>query len=315
MCYTDSQAGGSITSNPSPGEICGVLIEVDHLKVTLTSEQIKTFRAFLSASLVRYGMDAADIADHVCRIEPSGKEREALKHFKMGSMRCPCKELKLGGVQRARRKKMREAVQNALNEKRPLSHARAYALYLLLINSTKAVAWRRAHPKERDQALELMHSPQHWPFSIPPDLADRTPPQQYPAVALTPHGVVALADALTEALREQKLIRRAKDDTRACIIATLREMHDECNDALVARLRLASGFRPIHVTEEEVPIESEIVRRQGFTSFTRRTTVVRDWKVPPPDGAREPDRWEYLQAMLWDQWCLFESLASDTTHT
>ena len=285
------------------------------MRVTLTPEQVKTFRAFFSASLARYGMDAADLADHVCRVEPTGKEREELKQFKMGSMRCPCKELRLGGLRPARRKKMREAVQNALNGNRPLSHARAYALYLLLINSKKAVAWRRAHPKERDPALELMHSPKHWPFSFPPDLAGRTPPQQYPAVGLTPHGVVALADALTEALRVRKLIRRAKDDTRACIIATLRGMHDECNNALVARLRLASGFRPVHVMEEDVSIKSEIVRRQGVTSFTRRAIVVRDWKIPPPGDAREPDRWEYLQAMLWDQWCLFESLASDTTHT
>ena len=291
------------------------MIEVDQLKLTLTPDHVKAFRTVLLASLARYGMDAADLADHVCRVEPTGKEREELKHFKMGSMRCPCKDIKLGDLQATRRKKMREVVQNALNEKRPLSHARAYALYLLLINSTKAVAWRRAHPKERDPALEFMHSPQHWPFSVPPDLAEWAAPQQYPAVGLTPHGVVALADALTEALRGRKLIRRAKDDTRACIIATLRGMHDECNDALVARLRLASGFRPVHVTEEEVPIKSEIVRRQGVASFTRRAIVVRDWKIPPPDGAREPDRWEYLQAMLWDQWCLFESVASDTTRT
>jgi hypothetical protein len=288
---------------------------VGRMGVRLTAEHLKTFRTVLSTSLAHYEMTAADLVDHVCRVEPTGKEREELAQFKMGSMRCPCEELGLGDLPATRRRKMREAVQNALSEKRPLSHARAYALYLLLINSEKALAWRRAHAEERDPALELMHSPQHWPFSVPPDLAEWTPPKEYPAVALTPHGVVALANVLTEALRGRKLIRGAKDDTRDCIFETLREMHNECNDALVARLRLASGSRRVHVTVEEVPIKSEIVRRQGVTSFTRRRTVVRDWKTPPPDDAAEPDRWQYLQAMLWDQWCSFESLASDTAPT
>lgn len=285
------------------------------MRVTLTSEHAKTFRAVLSASLDRYGMKTADLVDHDCRVEPNAKERENLAEFGgyvMGSLRCPCKELSLGGSRAMRRKRMRVIVQNARNEKRPLSHARAYALYLLLINSKKAVAWRRTHPEVRDPAIEPLFSPPPLGFTLPPGLGERTPPKQYPEVGLTPRGVVALADVLTEALREKKLIRGAKDDTRDCIVATLRGMYNECNHALVARLRLAAGRRRVHVMVKEEPIKSELVRRNtGITLLTRRAIVVRDCDTPPPDDATEPDRWQHLQAMLWDQWRTFGNIASD----
>ena len=276
----------------------------------LTPEETEVFRELLRSSLQRYGMMAADIADHKCAYAPDPVAKKNFDAISMGFAPCVCKSIKRQS--RSLRDSVKSAVQNALNQARAPLHSRAYALIRLLETSEKAREWRRAHPGAKDPLIELhFRHPVSLRFLWPPILP-YAPPERYPEVALTPHGVERLADVLVGELSRRKMIRQAKCDVRNAISDILREMHDNCNEAFVQRIEYSSNFRRVDMTTETVPIKSKVVReRAGIETTTHTTYAVRKRSMPRPEGATDADTFRWLDAMLWDQWALFGKLARE----
>ncbi|MGB8965275.1 MAG: hypothetical protein WCB99_06515 [Candidatus Cybelea sp.] len=252
------------------------------------------------------------LRSHECAYAPDPVAKKDFDAIGMGFLPCPCRSIKTPG--RLLRESVKSAVQNALNQKQPPLHVRAYALTDLLMRSHKRGKWLRDHPEQKDALQELIaccYDSANLRFlRLPANAIPYESPGNFPELALTPHGVELLADILTSELIRRKMARQAKDEVRKAIAATLRGMHDECNAAFVQRIEYANQFRRVDVTEESVPVKSAFIRRHVGTETARRIAyTIRKRSDPRPEGARDADTFHWLNAMLWDQWDIFGMLS------
>ena len=275
----------------------------------LAGSETEHFRQLFKSSLDLYGMTAADIADHECAYAPDPIARREFEAISMAFLPCACKSIKKPG--KPLRNSVKSAVQNALYREQPPLHTRAYALISLLMRSQKRGDWLRTHPRQSDplrEAYARSRDDASLRFLRAPANANTCePPERFPEVALTPHGVERLAVVLTDELSRRTMIRHAKDDVCNAIAGILRDMHDECNAAFVQRIRRADKFRRVDMVKESVRIESGIVREKSSFQTTNNTIyMVRDrLRDQRPEGATDADTFGWLSAMLVDQWCSF----------
>jgi hypothetical protein len=171
-----------------------------------------------------------------------------------------------------------------------------------MLTADKARAYHAAHPDEKTPIQDLLFTHDQPGFLIPPWVGSE-PPNPVPAIGLTPHGVADLADILTEKLARAKALKIAQPIIRSIIVETLREMHDRCNSAFVSRLKQGTLVYRIDVTDEVVPVKYESVRNMGIETRTETHVAVRHaLKTERPAGAHDPDKYQFIETMLWNDW-------------